>query len=183
MAPRGVLPSSNSADLVRQTMPSRSLNIQENGSTVDWTQNALFQAAVLRQVNVEDLATMATRIDRGALQDENGAAMVTDKEGQTFRGIGELASKYNLTKREQDALRGVSLGLSNKQLAERMNISPNTVKAFLHVIMIKLGVTTRSEIAARIQLASAGASSGTPPTFESHGTGQPVKASGRRRRD
>jgi len=64
--------------------------------------------------------------------------------------IYEAALKYNLTEREQEALKGVSMGLSNKQLAERMNISPNTVRAFLRFIMVKMGVTSRSAIVAKI---------------------------------
>lgn len=123
------------------------------------------------------------RVDRGALRGEDAAAVIMDKEGQTVHGIGELASKYNLTRREQDALRGISLGLSNKELAERMNISPNTVKAFLHVIMIKLGVTTRAEIAARIQLASASATAATRSAVECPKAGpHSSKGSERRKR-
>ena len=62
----------------------------------------------------------------------------------------EAAVKYNLTEREQEALEGISIGLSNKQLSERMNISPNTVRAFLRLIMVKMGVTSRSAIVAKI---------------------------------
>jgi len=35
-------------------------------------------------------------------------------------------------------------------LAERMNISPNTVKVFVRLIMIKMGVATRGAIVAQI---------------------------------
>ena len=37
-------------------------------------------------------------------------------------------------------------GLTSKQIAERMSISTNTVKAFLRLIMIKMDVSTRSGI-------------------------------------
>jgi hypothetical protein len=47
-------------------------------------------------------------------------------------------------------LRGISLGLSSKVMADRMDISPNTVKAFLRLIMIKMGVTSRAGIVANI---------------------------------
>jgi len=62
----------------------------------------------------------------------------------------EAAAKYNLTGREQEALEGISMGLTNKELAERMSISPNTVRAFLRLVMVKMGVTTRSGIVAKI---------------------------------
>ena len=37
-------------------------------------------------------------------------------------------------------------GFTNKEVGQRMNISPNTVKAFLKLIMMKMGVSTRSGI-------------------------------------
>jgi DNA-binding CsgD family transcriptional regulator len=64
--------------------------------------------------------------------------------------VYEVIAKYQLTAREMEALRGILMGLANKELAVRMNISPNTVKAFLRLIMIKMGVTTRSEMFAKI---------------------------------
>jgi DNA-binding CsgD family transcriptional regulator len=62
----------------------------------------------------------------------------------------DIVAKYQLTTRELEALRGILVGLANKELAVKMNISPNTVKAFLRLIMIKMGVTTRSEMFAKI---------------------------------
>jgi len=64
--------------------------------------------------------------------------------------IHRIASAYKLTEREEEALRGIAVGLTTKELAERMKISPNTVKAFVHLIMIKLGVATRTGIIAKL---------------------------------
>jgi len=57
-----------------------------------------------------------------------------------------IAEKFNLTEREYEAVRHLALGLTSKEIAVRMGISPNTVKAFLRLAMIKTGVTTRSGI-------------------------------------
>jgi DNA-binding CsgD family transcriptional regulator len=57
---------------------------------------------------------------------------------------------YHLTDREQEALIGVTMGLTSKELATRMNISPNTVKAFLRLLMIKMGVPTRAGIVGKL---------------------------------
>ncbi len=62
----------------------------------------------------------------------------------------KIAAKHRLTEREAQALRGIAMGLSTREMAERMNISPNTVKAFVRLIMIKLGVTTRTAILLKI---------------------------------
>lgn len=62
----------------------------------------------------------------------------------------QLARQFNLTRRERDALEHLLQGLSSKEIANRMNVSPNTVKAFLRLIMIKMGVSSRSAIVAKL---------------------------------
>jgi DNA-binding NarL/FixJ family response regulator len=85
-----------------------------------------------------------------ALLGQSIVVLYFERDSSMGNAIYEAALKYNLTEREQEALKGVSMGLSNKQLAERMNISPNTVRAFLRFIMVKMGVTSRSAIVAKI---------------------------------
>src|SRR5215472_9453776 len=62
--------------------------------------------------------------------------------------VHDASAKYQLTSREQEVLRGISLGLASKTIADRMAISPNTVKAFLRLIMIKMGVSSSAGIVA-----------------------------------
>ena len=50
-----------------------------------------------------------------------------------------------LTTREQDVLELLSLGLSNKRIAERLGISEHTVKFHVNAIYGKLGASTRTE--------------------------------------
>ncbi len=61
-----------------------------------------------------------------------------------------IARTFSLTEREREALIGVSIGLGNKELADRMSISPNTVKAHIRLIALKMGVRTRGEMLAKI---------------------------------
>lgn len=77
-------------------------------------------------------------------------ALHLEKDFSASDAAHELAARYSLTEREQEALRGILMGFSSKEVAERMNISPNTVKAFLRLIMIKMGVTRRAGIVAKI---------------------------------
>lgn len=77
-------------------------------------------------------------------------ALHLERDSSADDAICEIVNKYHLTDREQEVLRGISLGLATKELAERMNISPNTVKAFLRLVMIKMGVATRAGIVAKI---------------------------------
>ena len=60
-----------------------------------------------------------------------------------------LARQYHLTAREREALHFLVLGLTNKEIADRMHVSPNTVKAFVRTIMLRMGACTRSGIVGR----------------------------------
>ena len=71
-------------------------------------------------------------------------------DAATHNPIAEIVKAYHLTEREEEALRGIALGLCTKELAERMKISPNTVKSFVRLIMIKLGVTSRAAIMVKL---------------------------------
>jgi DNA-binding CsgD family transcriptional regulator len=64
--------------------------------------------------------------------------------------LSQIRTEYRLTVREQQALEGVLLGLTSKEVAERMSISPNTVKAFLRMVMGKMGVTSRTGLVAKL---------------------------------
>ena len=64
--------------------------------------------------------------------------------------VGKLALRYDLTDRQYEALLGIATGPSNKEIAQRMKISPNTVKVYLRLIMAKMGVTSRAEVAAKL---------------------------------
>jgi DNA-binding CsgD family transcriptional regulator len=61
-----------------------------------------------------------------------------------------IAKRYNLTNREREAMGHLLRGLTSKEIAQQMRISPNTVKAFLHSAMTKMGVSTRAGLIGRI---------------------------------
>src|SRR5260370_33454564 len=64
--------------------------------------------------------------------------------------LSQVCQQFNLTQREQEVLEYLLQGIRNKEIAKRMNLSPNTVKAFLRLIMIKTGVSSRSAIVGKI---------------------------------
>jgi DNA-binding CsgD family transcriptional regulator len=64
--------------------------------------------------------------------------------------LSQVSQQFNLTQREREVLEYLLQGLSSKEIANRMNLSPNTVKAFLRMIMIKAGVSSRSTMVAKI---------------------------------
>ena len=60
--------------------------------------------------------------------------------------LAEICARFSLTPREQETVKLLFEGLTSKEIADRMKISPNTVKAFLRLVMVKMGVSTRSGI-------------------------------------
>ncbi|MEP6715051.1 MAG: helix-turn-helix transcriptional regulator [Terriglobia bacterium] len=70
--------------------------------------------------------------------------------------IEHVAAMCKLTDRELEVLRGVSTGLTSKEIAAELDISPNTVKSYLRILMVKIGVTTRSAIVGKLLKHAAG---------------------------
>lgn len=73
------------------------------------------------------------------------------------RAVDETKSKYQsqselnrLTEREREVLDLLALGLTNKEIAERLVITSNTVKRHLKAIFEKLDVHTRSAATAKV---------------------------------
>ena len=61
--------------------------------------------------------------------------------------VSELAGIEPLTEREQQVLELVVQGLNNPDIAERLHLSENTIKKYLHNILEKLHLNNRVEAA------------------------------------
>jgi LuxR family maltose regulon positive regulatory protein len=66
-------------------------------------------------------------------------------------GPSELAVAASISPREQEVLRMLSAGLSNREIAERYSISTSTVKTHIESIFRKLGVSSRTQAIAEGQ--------------------------------
>ena len=95
-------------------------------------------------------------LDRGGVQGNGSISskglMVVMLERQSNEAvtIAEISERFGLTAREQETVQFLLEGLTSKEIAERMKISPNTVKAFIRLVMVKMNVSTRSGIIGRI---------------------------------
>jgi DNA-binding CsgD family transcriptional regulator len=88
----------------------------------------------------------------GIARAPNPPALVLLLERNTNGGVklDEIGTRFGLTPREQATVRLLFEGLTSKEIADRMKISSNTVKAFLRLVMVKMGVSTRSGIVGKI---------------------------------
>jgi LuxR family transcriptional regulator, maltose regulon positive regulatory protein len=68
-----------------------------------------------------------------------------------FEGAGRAArpAASVLTPREREVLRLIALGLSNRDIAERLVLSEGTVKSHVHNLISKLGAESRTQVLAR----------------------------------
>lgn len=64
--------------------------------------------------------------------------------------MDQLAKRFGLTPREQETVKLLLRGLASTEIAQCMRISPNTVKAFIRLVMVKMKVSTRSGIIGKI---------------------------------
>ncbi|MGH9683301.1 MAG: LuxR C-terminal-related transcriptional regulator [Candidatus Acidiferrales bacterium] len=59
---------------------------------------------------------------------------------------GHVRAKLGLTRREQQLVPLIGLGLTNKEIAHKLNLSEQTVKNHVHRILQKVGVDDRLEV-------------------------------------
>ena len=78
------------------------------------------------------------------------AVMLERDAASSFSALTEISEEFDLTQRERETVEFLMQGLTSKEIATRMSISPNTVKAFLRLVMVKMKVSTRSGIAGKI---------------------------------
>ena len=64
------------------------------------------------------------------------------------RGGGAVLEDVRMTRREREVIDLIGEGLSNKEIAQRLNIATHTVKSHVRNVMEKLALHTRLQIAA-----------------------------------
>ncbi len=77
-------------------------------------------------------------------------AVLLERYSSGVGALSQMSEQFALTERERETVELLLQGLTSKEIAIRMNISPNTVKAFLRLVMVKMGVSTRSGIVGRV---------------------------------
>ena len=81
-------------------------------------------------------------------------ALLLERSHRGKFNVERVARKFRLTRRERETLDLLTQDLSTKQIAGRMGISPNTAKAFLRSVRIKVGAENRTGIIWKILQAS-----------------------------
>jgi DNA-binding NarL/FixJ family response regulator len=67
------------------------------------------------------------------------------------QGHEQLLEDVRMTRREREVIELIGEGLSNKEIAQRLNIAAHTVKSHVRNVMEKLALHTRLQIAAYVR--------------------------------
>ncbi len=99
---------------------------------------------VLKGVSAHDLRTIVRNVAAGEAYVSPALAAELLTEFSRPRPTDSLET---LTTREADVLELLSLGMTNRQIGERLHLAEKTVKHYMTVILQKLHVRTRTEAA------------------------------------
>jgi DNA-binding CsgD family transcriptional regulator len=74
----------------------------------------------------------------------------TRRDSRPATDTTRWTEEFALTNRECETVKLLLQGLTSKEIAVKMSISPNTVKAFLKLAMAKVGASNRTALIARL---------------------------------
>jgi len=135
---------------IRDQCPQVQVIALTNFQDVEMVQLALQAGAIgylLKNVTAEELATAirAAYAGRSTLAPEATLALV---QATRQPASSSVEATYTLTPREHEVLLLMAKGFSNPEIAERLTVSPVTVKFHVSNILSKLGCTSRTEAVA-----------------------------------
>ncbi|WP_221643673.1 MULTISPECIES: response regulator transcription factor [unclassified Nostoc] len=128
---------------IRKKYPEIQVLILTSFLANDLVQQAMQAGAIgylLKGISIDELADT---IRAAAI----GRSMLTAEVIQALLQPSKPSSQPVLSKRQEEVLALLALGLSNDAIAQRMKLSPSTIRHHVSQVLNKLGVTNRTEAA------------------------------------
>ncbi|NNF23432.1 MAG: response regulator transcription factor [Rhodobacteraceae bacterium] len=122
------------------------LTVSEDDADVTAALEAGATGYVLKGVSAAELRDILGRIAKGEAHVSPGLAAQVLKMMQTRQHVDRRPID-DLTKREEDILKGVAAGLSNREIGDRLSLQEKTVKHYMTIILSKLQARNRVEAA------------------------------------
>lgn len=128
------------------------LTVSEHEEDVTKALEAGANGYILKGTSGTDLLTTLQSVSRGESYVSPGlAARLLAVSMRNVRQQARPAEQVDLTKREEQILELVARGLTNKEIANTLNISEKTVKHYMTNVMQKLQVRNRVEAVLALQ--------------------------------
>jgi RNA polymerase sigma factor (sigma-70 family) len=140
------------ATLAKEFPHTKVIGMGLNPSRIDIIEFVEAGAAgfVLKDATIEDVLGTIRSVARGTkvlppLLTESLFTHVVEQALE--RGKGLLPAAVRMTKREREIIILIAEGMSNKEIAQRLNLSTYTVKSHVHNILEKMALHSRLQIA------------------------------------
>lgn len=148
-----VLNGIEATKMIKQQWPETKVMILTTFQEVEHVVEALSIGAegyLLKAIHPKDLISGIKQVhNNGTLLSQNLAKALVEQiqHRKQVSGTPAVKSSYGLTEREEQILKCLAQGLSNKQISERLFLSEGTVKNYISSIYHKLGVKDRYQAA------------------------------------
>lgn len=140
---------------IRQRFPEVEVialtSVLEDASVVSAVKNGAM-GYLLKDMQALDLCQAIKAAARGQVQ------LAPEAAARLMRELRPQPQAPTLTERERDVLELVAQGLSNLEVAERLNIGEKTVKTHVSRLLSKLQVRSRTQLAVHVWQHTAGPS-------------------------
>ncbi len=133
--------------MLREEHPAARLLMVTAGMTDADSRRAILDMRAGLFLKTEPIAELLVAVERTARGEQwvsSAAAVSFLSESRTVRL--PAAPMAELSAREQDVLRGVLEGFSNKEIGHRLDLSESSVKAVLQRLFERTGVRSRSQL-------------------------------------
>lgn len=104
------------------------------------------------------------------------SVVVLEREVSPAVDLMRWSEESQLTARERETVQLLLHGLTSKEIADQMSISPSTVKTFLKLVMAKVGASNRTGIIAKF----IDSATGVPPSWRTEAGLQGIGGDGHR---
>lgn len=107
---------------------------------------------ILKDATVNDFLATIRSVARGenvlpAYLTDSLFAQIVERSLQGPEGEKKIIESTQMTQREQQVIELIAAGLTNKEIAQKLFISPHTIKSHVHNILEKLTLHSRLQIA------------------------------------
>lgn len=117
--------------LIRNNRISGILELFRGSDIADFNEKDVYVLNVLK-AHIENIIFNVVQMSR--------------KQAMTEKSMKSMKERYDLTDREYEILKLLNNGCSNKEICDKLVISPSTVKKHIYNIYSKMGVKSRAQL-------------------------------------